>query len=108
LTLFFISFKLQIFLSIIKLTSHSYTTNWSSSTKIYTRLPKNTEMAWDRYVKPFSNSMWLAVAIVACALGVCLALTNYGHESHRSLSIIATIFYIPACFCQQGKDKHSY
>jgi hypothetical protein len=65
-------------------------------------------MAWDRYVKTFNYGMWLAVAFVACVLGVCLALTNYGHESHQSLSIIATVLYIPACFCQQGKAKLSY
>ena len=65
-------------------------------------------MAWDRYVAPFSDSLWLAVAITVCALGVCLTLTNYGHENHRSLNLIATVFYIPACFCQQGKANHSY
>jgi len=65
-------------------------------------------MAWDRYVTPFSYGLWLAVAIAACVLGVCLALTNYGHDSHQSLSIIATLFYIHACFCQQGKAKYSY
>ena len=65
-------------------------------------------MAWDRYVTPFSYGFWLAVAIAGCALCVCLALTNYSHENHQRLSLIATVFYIPACFCQQGKAKHSY
>ena len=65
-------------------------------------------MSWDRYVAPFSYGLWMAVAISVCALGVCLALTNYGHESHQNLSLIAIVFYIPACFCQQGKAKYSY
>jgi hypothetical protein len=66
-------------------------------------------MVWGRYVAPFSYGLWLAVVITACVLGVCLGLTNYCHESHQSLSLIATVFYIPACFCQQGKKaKLSY
>jgi len=65
-------------------------------------------MAWDRYVAPFSYSLWLAVATAVCALGVCLALTNYSQENHHSLNLIATVFYIPACFCQQGKVKYTY
>jgi len=65
-------------------------------------------MSWQRYVAPFSYSLWLAVAITGCVLRVCLALTNYGQENHQNLSLTATVFYIPACFCQQGKAKHSY
>ena len=65
-------------------------------------------MAWDRYFAPFSYGLWMAVAISVCAITVCLALTNYGHESNQTLSLIDTVFYIPACFCQQGKSKLSY
>jgi len=61
-------------------------------------------MAWDRYVTPFSYGLWLAVAIAACALGVCLALTIQGHEKNHNLTLSATLFYIQACFCQQGES----
>jgi len=60
-------------------------------------------MAWDRYVTPFSYGMWLAVAIAACVLCVCLALTNFSNNSKQRLSLIDTLFYIPSCFCQQGQ-----
>jgi hypothetical protein len=66
-------------------------------------------MTWDRYVAPFSYGLWLAVAIVACALSVCLALTNYGRERNQGIALSALVFYIPACFCQQGQsDKSCY
>jgi hypothetical protein len=64
-------------------------------------------MAWDRYVAPFSYGLWLAVAIVACALGVCLALVNYGHERNQNLTVSAIFFYVHACFCQQGQTDIS-
>jgi len=60
-------------------------------------------MAWNRYVTPFSYGMWLAVAIAACVLCVCLALTNFSNDSKQRLSLIDTLFYIPSCFCQQGQ-----
>jgi hypothetical protein len=55
-----------------------------------------------RYVTPFSYGMWLAVAMVACVLGVCLALTNFSKISEQRLGVIETVFYIPSCFSQQG------
>jgi len=58
-------------------------------------------MVWDRYVTPYSYRMWLAVAIAACALRVCLAHTRYGHERSQNLAVSAILFYIHACFCQQ-------
>jgi len=60
-------------------------------------------MTWNRYVTPFSYGMWLAVAIAACVLCVCLALTNFSKNSKQRLSLIDTVFYIPSCFCQQGQ-----
>jgi hypothetical protein len=60
-------------------------------------------MIWNPYVTPFSYGMWLAVAMAACVLGVCLALTNFSNNSKQRLSLIETVFYIPSCFCQQGK-----
>ena len=83
------------------------TLNLSSSTNLVMRLPNNSDMAWDRYVTPFSYGMWLAVATTACALGVCLALTNYGHERNQSLTVSAIFFYIHACFCHQGQTDKS-
>jgi len=63
-------------------------------------------MTWDRYVTPFSYGLWLAVAIVACALGVCLVFINYGYEKNENLTVSAIFFYVHACFCQQGQtDK---
>jgi hypothetical protein len=59
-------------------------------------------MEWDRYVTPFSYGLWLAVAIAACAISVCLSLTNYGHERNQNYTLFAMMFYIHACFCQQG------
>jgi hypothetical protein len=61
-------------------------------------------MAWDRYVAPFSYGLWLAVATAACVLSVCLAVTSFSHKSNQSFSLIATLFYIPACLCQQGQN----
>ena len=61
-------------------------------------------MAWDRYVNPFNYGLWLAVAITACVVGVCLALSKYGHKRNQSLSVSGIFFYIHACFCQQGQS----
>ena len=63
-------------------------------------------MAWDRYVTPFSYGLWLVAATIGCALGVCLALANFSNKSNQSLSLIATVFYIPSCFCQQGQKAN--
>jgi len=60
-------------------------------------------MAWNRYITPFSYRLWLAVAIAAFVLCVCLALTNFSNNSKQRLSLIDTLFYIPTCFCQQGQ-----
>jgi hypothetical protein len=65
-------------------------------------------MAWDRYIAAFSNGLWLAVAFTACVVGVCLALSKYGHKTIQSLTVSAIIFYIQACFCQQGQSYKSY
>jgi hypothetical protein len=81
--------------------------NLSSSTHVFLRLPNNSDMAWDRYVTPFSYGLWLAVAIVACATTVCLALQNYCHERNQNLAVSAIFFYIHACFCQQGQADNS-
>jgi hypothetical protein len=64
-------------------------------------------MAWNRYFAPFSYGLWVALAIAACALGVSLALTNYGLERNQSLNLPAIFFYIHACFCQQGQSYKS-
>jgi hypothetical protein len=58
-------------------------------------------MKWDRYVTPFSYGLWLAIVITVCVLGVCLAVTNYGHERNQNLNVSATYFYIHACFSGQ-------
>jgi hypothetical protein len=63
-------------------------------------------MAWDGYIAPFSYGLWRAVAIAACALSVGVAVTNFSHRSNQSLSLTATLFYIPACFCQQGQHAN--
>jgi len=60
-------------------------------------------MAWDRYVTPFSYRLWLALAIVACTISVCLALINYGYQTNHNLTVSTILFYIHACFCQQGQ-----
>jgi hypothetical protein len=60
-------------------------------------------MSWNRYVAPFSCGLWLAVVVAVCALTVCLALTNCGYGRNQGLTFSATIFYIHACFCQQGQ-----
>jgi hypothetical protein len=64
-------------------------------------------MIWDRYVTPFSYGLWLAVGIAACAIGVCLALTNYGHERNKNLTVSTILFYIHAFFFQQGQTYKS-
>jgi len=71
-------------------------------------------MAWNHYVTPFSYRLWLTVAIAACVLCVCLALTNLSNNNNNnnnnntySLSLIATVFYIPSCLCQQGQKANS-
>jgi NADH:ubiquinone oxidoreductase subunit K len=61
-------------------------------------------MSWDRYVTPFSYGLWLAVTIAACAISVCLALTNQSHEKKHNLTVSAILFYIDACFCQQRES----
>lgn len=61
-------------------------------------------MAWDRYVAPFSYGLWLALAIAVCALSVCLSLTNCGHDRNQGLTVPSVLFYIHACFCQQGQQ----
>ena len=61
-------------------------------------------MAWDRYIAPFSYGLWVAVAIAACVLSVCLALTIYRHKRNQSLTLSAILLYIQACFCQQGQS----
>jgi len=76
------------------------------SSSIYVRLPSRTDMAWNRYFAPFSYGLWLAVAIAACVLGVCLALTNFSNNSKHSLSLTDTVFYIPSCLCQQGQKTN--
>jgi hypothetical protein len=73
---------------------------------IYIRVPNNADMAWDRYITPFNNGLWLAVAIAACVLCVSLALTNFSNKGNQSLSLIATVFYSPSCLCQQGKKAN--
>jgi len=60
-------------------------------------------MAWNRYVTPFSYGMWLAVAMAACVLCVCLALTNFSNKNKQRLSLIDTLFYIISCFCLKGQ-----
>jgi hypothetical protein len=65
-------------------------------------------MIWDRYVAPISYNLWLALAIAACAIGVCLALANYGREKNKSLTVSAIFFYIHACVCQQGQSYKPY
>jgi hypothetical protein len=71
---------------------------------VFIRQPKKSDMAWDRYVTPFSYGLWLAVVIAACAISVCLALTNQGHEKDHNLTLSAILFYIHACFFQQGES----
>jgi hypothetical protein len=65
-------------------------------------------MAWDRYVAPFSYGLWLAVAITACVVFVSLALSKYGNKRNQNLNVSAILFYIHACFCQQGESYKSY
>ncbi|GFG33519.1 hypothetical protein Cfor_08717, partial [Coptotermes formosanus] len=74
---------------------------------VFIRLPRNSDMAWNRYVAPFNYGLWLAVAIAACNLSVCLALTACGHERNQGLTLPAAFFYIQACFCQQGQTHRS-
>jgi hypothetical protein len=61
-------------------------------------------MAWDRYATPFSYALWLVVAITACALGGCLALSNYGHVRNQNFTVSDIFFYIHASFCQQSES----
>jgi len=79
------------------------TVRLSSSSNVFIRQPSNSDMAWDRYVTPFSYGLWLAAAITGCALGVCLAITNFSNKSNQRLSLVAAVFYIPSCLCQQGQ-----
>ncbi|GFG37232.1 hypothetical protein Cfor_00638, partial [Coptotermes formosanus] len=68
---------------------------------VFIRLPNNSALTWNRYVAPFSYGLWLVVAIAACALSVCLALTTCGRERNQGRTVPAVFFYIHACFCQQ-------
>jgi len=74
---------------------------------VFIRLPNNSDMSWDRYVAPFSCSLWLAIAIATCAFGVCLVVQNYCHNRNQSLAVSAIFFYIQARFCQQGQTDKS-
>jgi hypothetical protein len=79
------------------------TINLSSSFNVFIRLPNNSDMACDRYVTPLSYGLRLAVAFTACVLCVCLALTEFGNQTNHNLTASAILFYIHACFCQQGQ-----
>ena len=79
------------------------TVSLSCSISLFIRQPNNSDVAWDRYVVPFNYGLWLAVAITICAIGVCLALTNYGHERNKNLTLSTILFYIHSSFCQQGQ-----
>lgn len=85
---------------------YTYVTNLSFSAKVFLRPHSISDMAWDRYVIPFNYGLWLVAVITGCALGVCLAITNFSNKNNQSLSLIATIFYIPSCFCQQGQKAN--
>jgi hypothetical protein len=89
-------------LQIMKSKFRNVNSNLSSSDNVFIRLPDNSDMTWDRYVALFSYGLWLAVAIGVCVLCVCLALTNYGHERNRSLTVHAIFFYVLGCLCLQG------
>jgi hypothetical protein len=80
----------------------------SFSAKVYIRLPSSSDLGWNRYVTPFSYGLWLAVAIAICALSVCLAVTYFLYNSNKTFTLIATLFYIPACFCQQGQHANPH
>ena len=104
----FISYVLVIkaLIQLLKSIIQSYVTNLSFSTKLFIRLPRISEMAWDRYVIPCSYEMWLVVAITSYALGVCLAITNFSKKGNQKLSLFDTIFYFPSCICQQGQKAN--
>jgi hypothetical protein len=76
--------------------------NLSSINNVFVRLPRSSDMSWDRYVAPFSYGLWRAVAIAACALSACLALTSCGHDRNLGVILPAVFFYIHACLCQQS------
>jgi hypothetical protein len=82
--------------------------NLLSSDNVFIHLPSKADMTWDRYVAPFSYGLWLAVAIAACAISVCLALRNYGKERDQRLTVPAIIFYVFGCLFQQGETSNSY
>jgi hypothetical protein len=82
--------------------------NLPSSINIFIRQPSNSDMAWDRYVTPFSYGLWLAVAITVCVIGICVAVTNYGHERKRNITFSEILFSIHASFCQQGESCGYY
>jgi len=104
----FISYVLviKISLQILKGVIQSYVTNLSFSAKVFLLLHGISGMAWDRYVITCSYGLWLAVAITGCALGVCLAITNFNKKSNQRLSLFDTLFYIPSCICQQGQKAN--
>jgi hypothetical protein len=94
-------------LQTIKRSGQTQQHKFSFSSSIYIRLPSRSDMSWNHYVTTFTYSLWLAVAIAACVLCGCLALSNFSNKSNQSLSLIATVFYIPSCFCQQGQKANS-
>jgi hypothetical protein len=99
---------INIFLDLLQSNWFNLNGNFSSRINVLIRQPSNSDLAWDRYVTPFSYGMWLAVAITVCVLGVCLAVTSYGYERKQNLKIFATFLSIHACFCQQGESYRSY
>jgi hypothetical protein len=78
------------------------------SIKVFIKIPNSSYMAWNRYVVPFSYGLWLAVAMSACAICVCLAITNFSHDGRskkHSLTMSEILFYIFGCLCQQGQNS---
>ena len=79
----------------------------SSSTNLFVRLPNNSDVAWDRYVTPFSYGLWLAVAFTISAVSVCLAFINYDRERNQNLTLSTILFNIHSCSCRQGQSDKS-
>lgn len=78
------------------------------SIKVFIKIPNSSDMAWNRYVSPFSHGLWLAVAMSGCALCLCLAITNFSHDRQKekhSLTASEILFYIFGCLCQQGQNS---
>jgi hypothetical protein len=77
------------------------------STRVFMKIPNSSDMAWNRYVAPFSYGLWLAVVMAACTLGVCLSFTNCSQDDRKnqqSLTVIEMFFFIFGCLCQQGQN----